>query len=69
MQIESLINLFPDLIIDSLVEHKKAAKIRDVIQSGVTDIKELKNNLGNEISYGEIRIILAKEVRSSLERF
>jgi ATP-dependent DNA helicase RecQ len=69
MQIESLINLFPDLIIDSLVEHKKAAKIRDVIQSGVTDIKELKNNLGNEVTYAEIRIILAKEARSSLERF
>ncbi len=69
MQIESLINLFPDLIIDSLVEHKRAAKIRDVIQSGVTDIKELKNNLGNEVSYAEIRIILAKEARSSLERF
>lgn len=61
MQIESLIALFPDLVIDSLVDHKKTTKIRDVIQSGVTDIKELKNNLGNGISYAEIRIILAKE--------
>jgi len=61
MQIESLIALFPDLVIDSLVDHNKTTKIRDVIQSGITDIKELKNNLGNKISYAEIRIILAKE--------
>lgn len=68
MQIESLISLFPDLVIDSLVDHKKAIKIRDVIQSGVTDIKELKNSLGNGISYPEIRIILAKETSSFSQR-
>jgi len=61
MQIESLIILFPELIIDSLIDYKKSMKIKDAIQSGITNLKELKQNLGNQISYAEIRIILAKE--------
>jgi len=61
MQIESLIILFPELIIDSLVDYKKSMKIRDAIHSGITNLKELKLNLGSQISYAEIRIILAKE--------
>ena len=69
MQIESLISLFPELIIDSLVDHKKSMKIKDSIQSGITNIKELKTSLGSGISYAEIRIILAKETVSDSKRF
>lgn len=61
MQVESLLILFPELIIDSLIDYKKSMKIRDAIQSGITNLKELKQNLGSQISYAEIRIILAKE--------
>lgn len=69
MQIESLIILFPDLIIDSLVDYKKTMKIRDTIHSGITNLKELKQTLGSQISYGEIRIILAKESLKSSTSF
>lgn len=65
MQIETLLSLFPNLIIDSLIDHRKASKILDVIQSGITNIKELKSSLSKDISYGEIRIVLAKEKSSS----
>ncbi|RJP62508.1 MAG: RecQ family ATP-dependent DNA helicase [Ignavibacteriales bacterium] len=69
MQVESLISLFPDLIIDSLVDHKKSLKIKDAIQSGITNLKELKSSLGSSISYAEIRIILAKELLADSKRF
>ncbi len=69
MQIESLIILFPDLIIDSLVDYKKTMKIKDTIHSGITNLKELKHTLGSQISYGEIRIILAKESLKSSTSF
>ncbi|MDZ7763945.1 MAG: RecQ family ATP-dependent DNA helicase [Melioribacteraceae bacterium] len=65
MQIESFDLTLPDLIIDSLIDHKKASKILDTIQSGITNIKEIKSSLGSDISYGEIRVILAKEKVSS----
>ncbi len=68
MQIETLLSLFPDLIIDSLIDHKKASKILDTIQSGITNIKEIKSSLGNDISYGEIRVILAKELSANSKR-
>lgn len=61
MQIESLISLFPELNIDSLVEYKKVDTIKEKIESGLTGLKELKSSLPNNISYAEIRIILAKE--------
>ena len=61
MQIETLLGLFPALDIDPLMDIKKADTIRDKISEGYSSLKELKALLPNDISYAEIRIVLAKE--------
>jgi ATP-dependent DNA helicase RecQ len=60
MQIETIIEYFPETEIDSLIEKKDLDLINKKIDEGITELKELKNSLPASISYGKIRIVLAK---------
>ncbi len=60
MQIESIIELIPETDIASLIKKDELELINKKISEGVADLKELKNSLPNNISYGKIRIALAK---------
>ena len=60
MQIETILEYHPDINISSLIPKKEFELINEEIENGNTDLKELKSVLPNSISYGEIRIVLAK---------
>ncbi|MFA3783123.1 RecQ family ATP-dependent DNA helicase [Melioribacteraceae bacterium 4301-Me] len=60
MQIESIIELFPETNIKSLIKKDELDLIQKNILGGLTDLKELKKSLPSNISYGKIRIVLAK---------
>jgi ATP-dependent DNA helicase RecQ len=64
MQIETILQYKPNTSIDSLFDREKIKQISAVPQDGITDIKTIKRRLPDEISYPEIRIVLAKEVKS-----
>lgn len=64
MQIETILQYKPNTSIDSLFDREKIKQISAVLQDGITDIKTIKRRLPDEISYPEIRIVLAKEVKS-----
>lgn len=60
-QIETLLELSPELEIDFLFEKKELALVYKKIDAGVTDIKLLREELENKISYAKLRIALAKK--------
>jgi ATP-dependent DNA helicase RecQ len=60
MQIESLFEYFPKLDISSIMKKHEIEIIEKEIAKGVDDIKELKQILPPFITYGKIRIVLAK---------
>lgn len=61
LQIESIIKLNPETDIFSLLENSEYKIIKAEIEKGITDLKQIKENIGKNISYGKIRIVLAKE--------
>ncbi|MBU2493672.1 MAG: RecQ family ATP-dependent DNA helicase [Bacteroidetes bacterium] len=61
MQIETILEYYPDTNILSLIPKNELELIKSEINNGITDLKELKNMLPNSISYGKIRIVLAKQ--------
>ncbi|MGD8778556.1 MAG: RecQ family ATP-dependent DNA helicase [Ignavibacteria bacterium] len=60
MQIETLIELYPEIEITSLLGSKDIKVIQEEIKKGTAGLKELKEKLPNSISYAMIRIVLAK---------
>lgn len=60
MQIESLIKFFPELNLDKLIPQRELEVIKKEIEKGCNQLKSLKEVLPNSISYGKIRIALAK---------
>ncbi len=60
IQIETLIKFNKELNIYKLLPSEKIAKIKELLNSGFGDLRELKENLPNNYSYAEIRIVKAK---------
>jgi len=60
-QIETLVEAIPDLEIDSLFEKNELKLIYDKIDSGLTDLKGLRESLNNKISFAKLRIATAKK--------
>jgi ATP-dependent DNA helicase RecQ len=60
-QIETLIEAIPDLEIDSLFEKNELILIYSNIDSGITDLKGLRESLNNKISFAKLRIAAAKK--------
>ncbi len=66
MQIETIIELFPQTDITSLITKEELDLILKKISEGITDLKELKKSMPNKISYGKIRVVLAKHKRQNV---
>ncbi len=60
MQIESLIEIDHELDILSLIDKDETDAILEKIKSGDRNLKSIKSDLPSSISYGKIRIMLAK---------
>lgn len=60
MQIESIIEFVKDIDISYLLERKEIELIKKEISAGKSKLKELKEALPSNISYGKIRIVIAK---------
>ncbi len=60
MQIESLLDYFPKLDITSVIKKHEIELIEKEIKNGIEEIKELKDRLPSFITFGKIRIVLAK---------
>jgi ATP-dependent DNA helicase RecQ len=60
MQIETLLEHLPQLDISTIIKKHEIELIEKEIKKGVDEIKELKENLPSFITYGKIRIVLAK---------
>jgi ATP-dependent DNA helicase RecQ len=60
IQIETLLGTKPELEIDHLYEKEELNKIRIKIDEGISDLKTLRQELDNKISYAKLRIALAK---------
>lgn len=60
MQIETILEYYPATNISSLMPGKEFELINNEIENGINDLKQLKEVLPNSISYGKIRIVLAK---------
>ena len=60
MQIETILEYYPETNINSLLPKKEFDLIKNEIGNGTTGLKELKSLLPNSVSYGKIRIVLAK---------
>ncbi|MBI5729812.1 MAG: RecQ family ATP-dependent DNA helicase, partial [Ignavibacteriales bacterium] len=60
-QIETLIEAIPDLEIDSLFDKDELKLIYEKINSGLTDLKGLRESLNNTISFAKLRIATAKK--------
>jgi len=59
-QIETLIEAIPSLEIEHMFEKGEYAIIKNIVEKGIVNIKELREKLGNKISYSKLRIALAK---------
>lgn len=59
-QIETLIEMEPQLEIDFLFEKKELNEINKKIDEGITDLRMLREELDNKISYAKLRIAAAK---------
>ncbi len=60
MQIESLFEYYPKLDISSLIKKHEIELIKKEIKNGADEIKKLKDKLPSFITYGKIRVVLAK---------
>jgi len=60
MQIETIVEYLPETDITSLIKKLEIELIKKEILKGKTDLKEIKENLPSFISYGKIRVVLAK---------
>lgn len=60
-QIETLIEAIPDLEIDSLFDKNELKLIYEKIDSGLTDLKGLRESLNNTISFAKLRIAAVKK--------
>jgi ATP-dependent DNA helicase RecQ len=61
LQIETLLEVIPELEVNHLFATEEYEIICDEISKGLTDIKLLRESTGGKISYAKIRIALAKE--------
>jgi ATP-dependent DNA helicase RecQ len=59
-QIETILELNPDLEINHLFENKELSAINKKIDEGIVDLKLLREALGNKIDYSKLRIAVAK---------
>lgn len=59
-QIETLLELQPDLEIDFLFDRNELKGIYKKINEGIIDLKSLRETLENKISYAKLRIAVAK---------
>ena len=60
MQIETIIEYLPETNITTLIKKHEIELITKEILEGKSDIKEIKESLPSFVSYGKIRIVLAK---------
>lgn len=60
IQIETLLHLDSKLNISKLMTKTQHELIKNKIDAGFTEMKELKEELSNEVNYSKIRIVLAK---------
>ena len=60
VQIETLLEFIPDLNINSLFDKGELELIESQMDNEILEMKELKQQLPASISYGKIRIALAK---------
>jgi ATP-dependent DNA helicase RecQ len=60
IQIETLIEAIPTLEIDHMFEKGEFIIIKNLAETGILNINELREKLGNKISYTKLRIALAK---------
>jgi hypothetical protein len=60
MQIETIIEYYPETDISKLFDENIFNQILDEINKGCLNLKELKQRLSSSISYPQIRIALAK---------
>ncbi len=60
MQIETILEYYPETNIESLITADKLKIIESEYKKGFIDLKELKERLPEEISYPQIRIVVAK---------
>jgi uncharacterized protein YpbB len=60
MQIETILEYYPQCKIDFLFDLDSYNKIVAELKKGYSSLKELKERLPNKISYAQIRIAVAK---------
>lgn len=60
VQIETILSYLPELEISSLIKQTEIREIKNRIDEGMYKLKEIKSQISNSISYGKIRIVLAK---------
>ncbi len=60
MQIETILEYYPQCKIDFLFDPDSYNKINDEIKKGYSSLKEIKERLPNKITYAQIRIAVAK---------
>lgn len=61
MQIETIISYLPETDITGLIGSDLLGKINSGIDKGFVDLKDLKNKLGDDVSYPLLRIAIAKK--------
>ncbi|MCX6168209.1 MAG: RecQ family ATP-dependent DNA helicase [Ignavibacteriales bacterium] len=59
-QIETLIEMQPNLEVDFLFDKNELKEINKIISEGTTDLKLLREAFSNKISYAKLRIAVAK---------
>ena len=65
MQIETIIEFYPDVELKNLFENRELELINKEIVKGYENLKDLKLKLPSEITYAQIRIAVAKHKFSS----
>jgi hypothetical protein len=60
-QIETLIEMIPDLGINHFFDKNELKAINERIDLGIKNLKNLREELGKSFSYAKIRIALAKK--------
>ncbi len=60
MQIETILEYKPETSISKLIEKENIFEIEKMVKAGYKELKAIKENSKGEISYPEIRIVLAK---------
>ncbi len=60
MQIETILEYKPETNINKLIEKENILQIEELIKEGFKELKAIKENLKRDISYPEIRVVIAK---------